>query len=119
MACTSWIAVSSVEVGQWPALFSCQLCRTGPNLLDWQDSMCGHVCVILSHPRDGLQEGTHTASQEGCCGWWASGWAVVRLDGKIGEYGDRQVWDRWRLVDEMVNNVMDYGQHKHLLGPNW
>ena len=37
----------------------------------------------------------------------------------MGQDGDRQVWDRWRLIGEMVNKVMECGQHKHLLGPNW
>ena len=56
------MAVSSVEVGQLPAIISCQLSRTDPNLLGWQYSFrmsCDHGCV-RAHPL--FQGLTHTRS---------------------------------------------------------
>ena len=77
MPCESCVFMDGCFVNRgWEEvdLISCQHYPHCTNLLDWQDSMCEHVgmdgwvslvtvCLRL------LQEGTHTASHEGCwCG---------------------------------------------------
>ena len=95
--CHGSMAVSVAEVGERPSFISLSHCDgMHPNLLGERDSMCGDACIILSHPRDGLQEGTHTASQEGCCGVWTDGWTVVRQDGtRWGQTGVGQMVTSW------------------------
>ena len=93
-----WLFRLAEGGGLIPVLISCQL-RELIHLASWQDSRCEHVMImigVLSHPMDGFQEGTHTASQEGCCGVWTDGWTVVRQDGtRWGQTGGVQMVTSW------------------------
>ena len=70
--CT-WLFRLAEGGGLIPVLISCQL-RELIHLASWQYSKCDHVCVdgwvsLVTVCLRLLQEGTHTASQEGCwCG---------------------------------------------------